>query len=295
MSIYSQVRSLLHAWIPLFIVEIGYALSEVDEHLSIEKPNARHYINLACKFLAKFNYILIFRLIFFRQDLFTIMLNNISSTASSLEKHSAKTSTRFVTNLPYITIGLIFFMKIVLYVIQLVKDFIPDQQNPTIFSETFYKSFIQRFRTRFYMDISTTSTYTTLDYIFGFYEVGLEKISEMIWRICDTLISGIIPLTFTIPINKFEEVLHKMDSENDTSVLTVCCLIDDLKNMSKYINSNWGMICLIWTFHWFTTHAFNLNIWSSSGNYIVVLLLANYFVTFAFFLYFSGEVHSKVI
>ncbi len=133
-----------------------------------------------------------------------------------------------------------------------------------------------------------------MDYIFGIYEMEMKSISEIIWASCDTLISGLIPLTFTITVNTFEEVLLKLASEKDNSVLTVCHLFDDLKNMSKHINSHWGIICLSWTFFNSTRHAFYLSDLSLDENHITVMAFIIFFVSMVLLLYFSGEVFRKL-
>ncbi len=260
----------MQAWIPFFINEFNYAFSEIREHLSIQNPNANNYLNLIDKFILKFNYILIFRLIFFQNELFTNMLNHISSTETTLEQNLTKTRKRIVANLSYIPIAFLFFTRIMLFIVFFVSDFIPNEQNAD-FSQTFYEVFVKRFRTRFGMDISPYSTYTTWDYIFGIYEVEVKKISEIIWISCDTLITGLVPLTFTIIVNRFLEV-HKIIFENDTSVLTACCLFNNLENMSNYINSNWGIICLIRVIDVSTRCAFNFKIWIKSRDHNILMV-----------------------
>ncbi len=285
---------MLQAWIPLCIYEIGFDLSVVRNHHSIVQPTSKNYLDLVYKFLQIFYFVFIFRTIFFRKNSLTIMLNHIYSTATAMQQHLAKTNKRLFMNLLYIPFGLVFLTETALFIISFVSDFIPDEQNVTSVSEMFYKSFIRRFRIRFYMDISTTSSYTTLDYIIGIYEVVIQKIADMIWTTFDTLHTGVIPLTFTILINQFEEVLHKLALENDTSITKVCRLFDNLKIMSKYINSNWGMTCLIWTIIYSTHHAFNLNVWILSEDLMYLMYAINELVGLALLLYFSGEVHSKV-
>ncbi len=219
------------------------------------------------------------------------MINHISSTDTALEQNLPKTRKRIVTNLPYIPIALVLLTRIVLYIEWFVSDFIPDQQNSTNFSQAFYQVFIRRFRTRFFMDISLNSTYTMWDYIFGIYEVYLEKISGIIWVSFDTLITGIIPLTFTIMVNKFVEV---QDSDKDKSVLTACQLFNNLENMSASINSIWGIICLIWAIDTSTRCAFNVKTLISSRDHINVISEFIRVVSLFLLLYFSGKVHCKV-
>ncbi len=144
------------------------------------------------------------------------------------------------------------------------------------------------------MNVSTPFIYTTLDYLFGIYEIGSELISTMIWICCNTLICGIVPLTFSITINNFEEVVHNLVSENDTSVLSVCRLFDQLKNMSKYINSNWGILCLIWTVSMSTAHIFEIKTWILSTDYVLVMYYINELVSLTFILYLSGDAYCKV-
>ncbi len=222
------------------------------------------------------------------------MLNHISSTATALEQNLAGTTKRFVINLPYILVGLVVLNKFVLQIMFLVRGFIPDQQNSTTFSEMFYNSHIRRFRTRFSMDISTTSTYTNLDYIFGIYEAWILMIYRIVYIIHCTLINGVIPLTFFITVNNFEKVLHKFTLEKDASVLIVCRLFNHLKIMSKHINSCWGRICLIWTLCHSTRHPFEMNSWILSTDYGNVMFYITELVSLILRLYFSGEVYCKV-
>ncbi len=170
-------------------------------------------------------------------------------------------------------------------------DFIPDQQAPN-FSKKFNKVFVQRFRTRFHMTISTCCTYTTMDYIFGILEVEIKNIFEMVSASCDTLISGLIPLTFIITVIKFEQVVLKMASKMDNSVLTLCRLFDHLNNMSKYINLNWGVMCLIWTFYNFSYNSFKLHVWILGTDRLALMYSINNFASMIFLLHFSGEAHA---
>ncbi len=103
-----------------------------------------------------------------------------------------------------------------------------------------------------------------------------------------------IPLTFTITVNKFKNVIQKFSLENDMPAITVCRLFDNLTIMSKYVNSNWGMVCLIWAFYYSTRNVFELIVWSSHKDTIGVVDTIFPVMSPFLLLYFSGDVYCKV-
>ncbi len=82
------------------------------------------------------------------------MINHIYNTCLTLERYATKRSRNFTNYIPYVLVGIILLIRIIMNIMWCTKDFIPNYEISEKFHEKFYNVFIRSFRTRFQMNVS---------------------------------------------------------------------------------------------------------------------------------------------
>ncbi len=279
--------------------EFGVVVAEITEHSEMENSTAKSYLVLVTKLMAKVLYLLFFQTMFWRPKELMNMLNQILDASLALERYVLK-STNWSQKLLYIYVGILFFGRVVVHIIWFTNLILPDPHTLETFAQKLYKALINRFRSRFFMNVSTSYSYYSIDYVFVMCEVWVLNVSALIWIFWDVIVAAILPITFQVTVRKFEEVIrsHNLNDNNyepsEVPVLETCRLFGMLKSMSESINKVWGNICLVLVLYRSTTYAVNMNGWNTTEDVVVIIETTLPFVSLCLLLFFSGDVYCKV-
>ncbi len=281
--------------------EFGVVIFEMTEHFEMENPTAKSYLVLVTRLMAKVLYLMLFRTLFWRPIELMDMLDQILHTSLTLKRFVLKSiynDQKFL----YLYVGLLFICRLVLHIIWFIDSVILKPILLQTFKLTLYKVLITRFRNRFWLPVSKTYTYHTLDYLFLLYEAWIINVSALMWIFWDVIVAAILPITFQVTVRMFEEILRSnssnssnSDSHNSSSVVfQICRLFEMLQSMSKSINKVWGNICLVLVIYRSTTYAVNMNGWNKTEDMRIIIETTIPFVSLCLLLYLSGDVYNKV-